>query len=101
MGEKTEYGQFYHFETFTVVPIDTTPLKLEMMTNEEIEWLNAFNQHAYQTVAPHVSPRAEQWLKKANSPDSIVFSQTLSEKEGSDFFYGRTVRIWEKMRENK
>ena len=70
MGEKTEYGQFYHFETFTVVPIDTTPLKLEMMTNEEIEWLNAFNQHAYQTVAPHVSPRAEQWLKKATAPIS-------------------------------
>ena len=27
IGEKTEYGQFYRFETFTVVPIDTTPLE--------------------------------------------------------------------------
>ena len=69
-GEKTEYGQFMHFETFTVVPIDTTPLKTEMMTEEEIDWLNDFNRHAYEAVAPHVSERAEKWLKKATAPIS-------------------------------
>jgi Xaa-Pro aminopeptidase len=69
-GEKTEYGQFLHFETFTVVPIDTTPLKLDMMSQEEIDWLNDFNRHAYETVAPHVSERAEKWLKKATAPIS-------------------------------
>lgn len=67
-GEKTEYGQFLHFETFTVVPIDTVPLKLDMMTDEEIEWLNNFNQNAYDKVAPHVSPRALNWLKKVCVP---------------------------------
>ena len=67
-GEKTEYGQFYHFETFTVVPIDATPLKTEMMSQEEIDWVNNFNRHAYETVAPHVSPRAEKWLKKVSAP---------------------------------
>ncbi len=69
-GEKTEYGQFMHFETFTVVPIDTVPLKLDMMTDEEIEWINKFNHHAYETVAPYVSERAEKWLKKASAPIS-------------------------------
>lgn len=69
-GEKTEYGQFLHFDTFTVVPIDTTPLKLEMMNQEEIDWLNDFNRHAYETVAPYVSERAEKWLKKASAPIS-------------------------------
>ena len=70
MGEKTEYGQFLHFETFTVVPIDTTPLNLDMMSQEEIDWLNDFNRRAYETVAPHVSERAEKWLKKATAPIS-------------------------------
>ena len=69
-GEKTEYGQFLHFETFTVVPIDTTPLNLDMMSQEEIDWLNDFNRRAYETVAPHVSERAEKWLKKATAPIS-------------------------------
>ena len=69
-GEKTEYGQFYHFDTFTVVPIDTTPLKVEMMTQEEIDWLNDFNRHAYETVSPYLSERAEKWMKKATAPIS-------------------------------
>lgn len=69
-GEKTEYGQFLHFETFTVVPIDTTPLNLDMMSQEEIDWLNDFNRRAYETIAPHVSERAEKWLKKATAPIS-------------------------------
>lgn len=69
-GEKTEYGQFYHFDTFTVVPIDTIPLKVEMMTQEEIDWLNDFNRHAYETVSPYLSERAEKWMKKATAPIS-------------------------------
>ena len=36
---ETEYGAFYGFEPFTYCPIDTRPLKLELMTREELEWL--------------------------------------------------------------
>lgn len=69
-GEKTEYGQFYHFDTFTVVPIDPSPLKLELMSQQEVDWLNAFNKRAYDTVAPHVSDRAKKWLAKVSAPIS-------------------------------
>lgn len=67
-ANKTEYGQFYRFDTFTVVPIDASPLKLEMMTQEEIDWLNAFNKRAYEAVAPYVSERAKKWLQKVAAP---------------------------------
>ena len=64
-GEKTEYGQFYHFETFTVVPIDSTCLDLSLLDDKHINWLNDYHKHVYETVAPHVSPRAKAWLEKA------------------------------------
>lgn len=60
---KTEYAQFYRFDTFTVVPIDTACLDLELMTRDEIDWLNRYHEHVYKTVAPHLSERAQTWLK--------------------------------------
>ena len=40
---ETEYGAFYGFEPFTYCPIDTRPLKLELMTREELEWLDRYH----------------------------------------------------------
>ena len=61
---KTEYAQFYRFDTFTVVPIDTDCLDIELMTKAEIDWLNAYHAHVYETVAPHLSERAKSWLAR-------------------------------------
>ena len=44
---KTEYAQFYRFDTFTVVPIDTSCLDLSLMTDSEILWLNNYHKHVY------------------------------------------------------
>ena len=67
-GEKTEYGQFYHFETFTVVPIDTNCLDMNLLNDEHIDWINSYHAHVLATVAPHVSDRAKAWLMKACMP---------------------------------
>lgn len=67
-GEKTEYGQFYHFDTFTVVPIDTTCLDMNLLNDEHIDWINSYHAHVLATVAPHVSERAQEWLKKVCMP---------------------------------
>ena len=67
-GERTEYGQFYHFETFTVVPIDTNCLDMNLLNDEHIDWINSYHAHVLATVAPHVSDRAKAWLMKACMP---------------------------------
>ncbi len=67
-GEKTEYGQFYYFETFTVVPIDTNCLDMNLLNDEHIDWINSYHAHVLATVAPHVSERAQEWLMKACMP---------------------------------
>lgn len=68
--QKTEYGQFYRLDCFTVVPIDTTCLDLGMMNQEEIDWLNAFQKRCYDTLSPLVSERGLAWLTKSTRPVS-------------------------------
>jgi len=67
-AEQTEYGQFYCFETFTVVPIDTRCLDMNLLGDEHIDWINSYHAHVLATVAPHVSERAQDWLMRACMP---------------------------------
>ncbi|MDR0796335.1 MAG: aminopeptidase P family protein [Tannerella sp.] len=59
----TSYGDFYNFETLTLCPIDTTPVIIEMMTNEEITWLNGYHQKVYDKLSPYLSEEEKDWLK--------------------------------------
>lgn len=59
----TGYGDFYKFETLTLCYIDTTPIIKEMMTGEEIAWLNNYHQTVYEKLLPHLSGEEKEWLK--------------------------------------
>lgn len=61
--QKTEYGQFYRLDTFTLVPIDVDCLELALLTPQEIQWLNDYHQRVYTQLAPLVSERARLWLQ--------------------------------------
>lgn len=67
---KTEYGQFLGFETFTVCPIDTTPILVGMMQQEEIDWLNAYHKEVYQKLEPLLNEDEKSWLTKKCAPIS-------------------------------
>ena len=47
-AEKTEYGQFLEFEFLTYVPIDLEPLKVELMSDEDIAYLNEYHAQVYE-----------------------------------------------------
>lgn len=66
--EKTEYGQFYKFNCFTLVPIDTSCLDIDMMKCAEVRWLNEYHQKVYETISPLVSDRAKKWLEVKTKP---------------------------------
>jgi len=59
----TGYGEFYKFETLTLCPIDTTPIIIEMMTDDEITWLNEYHQKVYEKLVPNLSEEEKEWLK--------------------------------------
>ena len=65
---ETEYGAFYGFETFTYCPIDTRPLRMELLTDEELDWLNGYHTTVCRELAPLLSDAENAWLKEACAP---------------------------------
>lgn len=61
---KNEYGTFYGFETMTLFPIDTTMIANEMLTREEVKWLNDYHKTVYKKVAPALNSKEKKWLKE-------------------------------------
>jgi len=59
----TEFGDFYAFETLTLCPIDTTPVVKEMLSEQEIQWLNIYHQMVYDRLSPNLSVEEKLWLK--------------------------------------
>ncbi|MGI5883392.1 MAG: aminopeptidase P family protein [Candidatus Spyradocola sp.] len=51
-GETNEYGEFLHFETLTLAPIDHAAVLPEEMTPQERAWLNAYHERVYAELAP-------------------------------------------------
>lgn len=68
--ETTEFGDFYHFETLTLFPFDTTMIEAEIMTAEEIAWLNRYHQKVYDELSPLLQPEEQAWLKAKCAPIS-------------------------------
>ena len=64
----TEFGEFLQFEPLTLCPIDTTPIIVEMMTDEEQQWLNDYHQTVYDRLAPHLDADDRQWLAQRCAP---------------------------------
>lgn len=59
-----EFGRWLRFEPLTLCHFDTSPLLPELMTREELEWLNAYNAKVYETLAPLLPGDVAAWLKK-------------------------------------
>ena len=66
--KETEFGQFLQFEPLTLCPIDKSPVVADMLLPEEIDWLNTYHQHVFDTLSPHLSPDEYAWLRIACAP---------------------------------
>ena len=61
----TEFGEFLQFDPLTLCPIDTAPIDVSMLSDEEVEWLNSYHRRVYDAIAPHVSMDEREWLREA------------------------------------
>lgn len=59
--EKT-YGEFLEFETLTLCPIHLDCIVVDMLTNEEKDWLNRYHQTVQERLAEHLSGEVLDWL---------------------------------------
>lgn len=60
----TEFGAFYSFETLTLCPIDTTPVIKDMLTDNEVSWLNNYHQYVYDRLSCNLTEEEKDWLKE-------------------------------------
>lgn len=67
-AQETAFGTFFRFEPLTLCPIDKSPIIKEMLTAEEVEWLNSYHQTVYEKLAPQLDKETQEWLKEACSP---------------------------------
>lgn len=58
-----EFGEFYQFETITLCYFDTSALLVELLTKEEMDWLNAYHERIYQEVSPYLREEEKRWLQ--------------------------------------
>lgn len=64
----TEFGKFLQIEPLTLCPIDTTPIDVDMLLPEEIDWLNAYHHSAYEKLSPFLDEEEKIWLENATKP---------------------------------
>lgn len=61
--EQTQFGRFLKFETISYCPIDLNLINKDIMTNDEISWLNSYHETVYEKVSPFLNDSEKEWLK--------------------------------------
>ena len=64
LSVENEFGTFYEFEPVTMCPINTKPIVIEMMTDEEKVWLNEYHIQVYNNLSPYLNDDEQEWLKE-------------------------------------
>jgi Xaa-Pro aminopeptidase len=66
---ETEFGRFLQMQPLTLFPIDREPIIVEMLTEEEIKWLDAYHLQVYKALSPLLSDAADRdWLRVKTLP---------------------------------
>jgi Xaa-Pro aminopeptidase len=61
-------GEYFGFETLTLVPFDATLLDMALLTPEEIAWWNAYHAQVLEVIGPQLSGEDQSWLKARCQP---------------------------------
>jgi Xaa-Pro aminopeptidase len=59
------------FETLTLAPIDRRLINLNMLSADELGWLNEYHARVRHEVRPHVDEATKVWLDRATAPLSL------------------------------
>lgn len=61
----TSFGEFLQFQSLTLAPIDTSPIMIDMLLDEEKKWLNDYHAEVYNRLAPYLDEEEAAWLAEA------------------------------------
>ncbi|SMP22506.1 aminopeptidase P family protein [Chryseobacterium profundimaris] len=67
-SETTDSGTFYEFETLTFCPFFKDTIVKEILSEDEIEWLNAYHKTCAEKLEPHLEGEVKEWFNELVSP---------------------------------
>ena len=60
---QNEYGVFLGFETITIAPFDKDLIDVELLTKDEINWINDYHARVYNTLKDSLTAKEASWLE--------------------------------------
>ncbi|MDE6010495.1 MAG: aminopeptidase P family protein [Muribaculaceae bacterium] len=66
--KETEFGKFYHFEVMTLFPFDLALFETEIMTDDEIKWVNDYHANVRARLTPLLTPEEAAWMAEKTKP---------------------------------
>jgi len=67
-AEKTIHGTFYDFETLTFCPFFKDTIVKDILSEQEIAWLNQYHKICEEKLAPHLEGEVKEWFLQLVSP---------------------------------
>ena len=64
----SDFGQWLEFETLTCCHIDTSAVLKNLLTADELQWLNAYNERVFRTLSPLLPADVSAWLRHKTLP---------------------------------
>ncbi|MGM9779945.1 MAG: aminopeptidase P family protein [Prevotella sp.] len=64
----TEYGRFLKLEPLTLCPIDKSPIDIDMLADEELDYLNDYHAAVFKSLSPYLDDEMTEWLANACAP---------------------------------
>ena len=65
---KTGFGEFLQLQPLTLCPIDKAPIDVQLLTDEELQWLNGYHARVYEELSPLLDEAHRLWLQEATAP---------------------------------
>lgn len=68
-----QFGDFYNFETLTLCPFDRRAIDVDLLTDNELAWINNYHRRVYDLLHKRLNLGKEdevslRWLEKATAP---------------------------------
>lgn len=63
-----EFGRFLKFETVTFCPFESSLILPELLTKEELDWINNYHEQTYAKLSPYLNGEEQAWLKEKTAP---------------------------------
>ena len=61
------YGTFYRFDCLTLAPFERECIDIEMLTDDELSYLNDYHRMVYEKISPYLTEEECKWLGKVTA----------------------------------